>query len=122
MIEVVFISGCVQENDLTKIQTQESNPLLGTWKISGTDAIWVFNKDYTGYVDMGSGSVVFNQNLKSGKTFFKYNIAGNKVTIYDIVPCDQSYYPCHNPSNSEYKFIDKNTLILGDNVLEKSWW
>jgi hypothetical protein len=70
---------------------------------------------------VGSGSF-YNQNLKSGKTFFKYNIDRNKVKIYEVIPCDKSYYPCNNPSYSEYKFIDKNTLIMGDNVLEKSWW
>ena len=122
IVGVIFISGCVQENDPTKRQTQESNPLLGTWKLSGTDGIYVFNKDNTGYFDTGSNSAIYSQNGKSGKTFFKYNIDVNKITIYDIVPCSKSYYPCKNPSNIEYEFIDKNTLILGNAVLEKSKW
>lgn len=120
-VGVVFISGCLQNDDLTKVQTQDSDPLIGTWKTSGTEGIWVFNKDHTGYVDAGSDSV-FPQNLNHGKTYFKYKINGSNVIVYDYMPCAKSYYPCNNPSNFEYKFIDKNTLIMGNSVLEKSWW
>ena len=120
-IGVVFISGCLQEDDLSKGQNQGSNPLQGTWKTSGTDAIWVFNKDNTGYVDVGSESI-FVQNLNHGKTYFKYKIEGSKVIVYEYMPCSKTYYPCNNPSNFDYKFIDKSTLIMGDSVLEKSWW
>ncbi len=133
IIGIVLISGCVQEKAPTNTQQQESNPLVGTWKKSVTNAngdtyeiSWQFNKDYTGFVDTGES--FFTVNGQTGKTFFKYtlitNIFPSRIKVYDWTPCKKTkmLYSCE-PSVMEYKFYDGNKLILNNDwVLEKSWW
>jgi hypothetical protein len=130
MIGVVFTSGCVQEKAPTNTQLQEANPLVGTWKNSRTDingntydAVYHFGEDYNGFVDTGRSTTIFPVNGKGGKTFFKYNIQENKLTLYDFVPCTPKtmLYTCQ-PTQPEYKFYDKNTLVISGDVFEKSWW
>lgn len=122
IIGIVSMKDSIQEKYLQKNQTQEQNPFYGTWTVSGGDTVWGFNRDHTGYVDVGKNAF-FGANGNRGKTFFNYTFDNKTILIYNYIPCESLYYPCKEPpQNIEYKFIDRNTLIIKDNVLEKSGW
>jgi hypothetical protein len=110
-------------HDINNKPATDADKIIGKWVMyepggaqDGYERRYIFNRDNTGEKIM----------ILGGKSFFKYQISGDKITLLDIKPCygfdivpqDAYTNPCEKRVK-RYKFHDDNTLILDNTTFEK---